>query len=133
MIGKIESYGIDQTTKWLENFLKERTQIVQVQGSISKSFPVTRGIPQGSVLGCTMFVIYINDLPELVESGVFLFADDTKIFRYIGSLDDVCTLQHDLDAMCEWSKKWLLLFHRDKCKYLTIGNKHATHLTQCWT
>ena len=63
------------------------------------------GIPQGSVLGPILFVIFINDMPEVVTSMCQLFADDAKIFRGISSKDDVALLQVDLDNLCEWSEK----------------------------
>ena len=126
LIGKIASYKIEESTvRWLESFLSERIQRVCVNNCLSEALPVTSGIPQGSVLGPTMFIIYINDLPDIVQSEVFLFADDTKIFRQIQSDQDMEILQQDLNALCEWSRKWLLLFHPDKCKLLRIGKKEV--------
>ena len=69
---------------------------------------VTSGIPQCSVLGPLLFVLYINDLPEAVESEAYLFADDTKIFRVINSLDDQQILQNNLVKLENWSDTWLL-------------------------
>ena len=68
-----------------------------------------------------LFVIYINDLLDDIESDGFLFADDTKIFRKITSLEDSITLQSDIDRLENWSEKWLLRFHPDKCHVLSIG------------
>jgi hypothetical protein len=73
------------------------------------------GIPQGSVLGPILFVIYINDLPREIKSRSLLFADDTKIYRLIKSIADSNQLQKDLDCLVEWSKKWLLAFNESKC------------------
>ena len=124
LIGKVKSYKIEEKiVEWLRNFLQDRTQIVCVNEKISEPSPVISGIPQGSVLGPTMFIIYINDLPDIVESEVFLFADDTKIFRHIRSEKDREILQQDLIKLCEWSRKWLVLFHPDKCKLMTVGRK----------
>ena len=80
---------------------------------------VTSGIPQGSVLVPILFVIYINDMPECVDSTTYLFADDTKIFREIKSPNDEEKLQNDLDEL----QKWLLKFHPNKCKVLTVFNR----------
>ncbi len=124
LIGKVKSYKIEEKiVEWLRNFLQDRTQIVCVNEKISEPSPVISGIPQGSVLGPTMFIIYINDLPDIVESEVFLFADDTKIFRHIRSEKDREILQQDLIKLCEWSRKWLVLFHPDKCKLMIVGRK----------
>ena len=86
---------------------------------------VTSWIPQGSVLGPILFVIYINDLPEVVnkDSYVYLFADDTKVFREVKSEDDRKILQNDIDRMVKWSNTWLLKFHPDKCKVMKLGSK----------
>ena len=69
-----------------------------------------------SVLGPVLFVIYINDLPECVKSNVFLFADDTNVFREIKDDSDVSFIQSDLNELFKWSETWLLKFHPDKCK-----------------
>ena len=83
---------------------------------------VISGVPQGSVLGPLLFVIYINDLPEkILNSEIFLYADDTKVFRRIKDENDCRKLQEDLNRMNEWSKKWLLRFHPKKCNLMRIG------------
>ena len=84
---------------------------------------MTSGIPQGSILGPLLFVIFINDLPTQVKSDLFLFADDTKIFQNIRSEDDRETLQKDINTMLEWANKWQLEFHPDKCVSMSINNK----------
>ncbi len=122
LISKLKSYGFSlQITKWVESFLTGRTQQVTVNGRNSQWMDVSSGIPQGSVLGPILFVIFINDLPESVSSSVYLFADDTKIFRVIKETDDQATLQADLDTLSNWSEKWLLKFHPEKCKHMHIG------------
>ena len=83
---------------------------------------VTSGIPQGSVLGPTLFVLFINDLPQVVESPVALFADDTNVFREIQSDEDRQKLQQlDIDELLIWSKKWQLPFNESKCKVMHYG------------
>ena len=79
------------------------------------------GIPQGTVLGPLLFVLYINDILDSVESEGLLFADDTKIYRAITSKEDAQSLQSDLNTLEEWSEEWLLRFHPDKCHVLTLG------------
>ena len=128
LIHKLQSYGIQGPVKaWITDFLSERKQSVVVNGTASSWKQVTSGIPQGSVLGPTLFVIYINDLPNTVKSDVFLFADDTKIFTSLSSQQDAHNLQNDLNSLHNWTEKWLLKFHPEKCKILKIGN----HELQC--
>ena len=124
LIHKLPGYGIsEEISKWIRSFLTGRRQKVVVNGEKSDWGKVTSGIPQGSILGPLMFVLYINDLPNEIESSMLLFADDTKIFREIKSIKDQETLQSDVDAMCDWSSKWLLKYHPDKCKSMRLGLK----------
>ena len=131
LIGKLESYGVaGNILKWVQGFLSGRTQVVKVNGAESRSSPVISGVPQGSVLGPILFVVYINDLVENIKTEGLLFADDTKIFSHIASRDDALTLQSDIDLLENWSRKWLLTFHPDKCHVLTTGkfeNIRYTH------
>ena len=126
LVHKIDKYGIKgNILGWVENFLENRTQTVKVGNSDSKLANVTSGIPQGSVLGPILFVIYINDLPEVVDkdSFAYLFADDTKVFRKIESDADRLQLQVDINNLIKWSDTWLLKFHPDKCVSMHISNK----------
>ena len=125
---KIYKFG-DIYIKWIQSFLSNRRQKVLVNGSESEWQPVTSGIPQGSVLGPMLFVLFINDLPEHLSnnSQLFLYADDTKIFRKIESEYDRQLLQEDIFSMCEWSENWLLKFHPDKCKTMTLGQTDVEH------
>jgi hypothetical protein len=97
---------------------------VGVNGERSAWYNVTSGIPQGSVLGLLLFVIFINDLPETVNSDAYLFADDTKIFKMIKSSDDSTILQENLTKLEQWNDTWLLRFHPDKCKHMQIGKNN---------
>ena len=131
LLGKLKSYGITgKLLKWIEAFLTDRTQVVKVNGAESELAHVVSGIPQGSVLGPILFIIYINDLLESITTNGLLYADDTKIFHHIASRDDALALQSDIDSLVEWSNKWLLKFHPDKCHVLTTGkfeNIQYTH------
>ncbi len=125
LLQKMEAYGIE--LKWLEDFLIGRTQQVAVNSVKSSKVPVTSGVPQGSVLGPVMFLIYINDLPECVNSVVKIFADDTKIFRRVTSIDDCDELQRDLTKLEDWANLWQMEFHPQKCEVLRIGKNHPPY------
>jgi hypothetical protein len=82
---------------------------------------VLSGVPQGSVLGPLLFLLYVNDIPDVVESSVRLFADDTKMWKVIRNTDDRDKLQQDLGSLDQWSERWLLRFNTAKCKLMRIG------------
>ena len=86
---------------WLTNFLSDRFQRVCLNGSCSGWSPVISGVPQGSVLGPLLFVIYINDLSSCVSSCLFKFADDAKLYRSISNPTDIQLLQNDIDSLYE--------------------------------
>ena len=89
LLTKLKAYGVHGSVhEWINSFLSQRKQRVVVNGAYSQWNDVTSGIPQGSVLGPVLFIIYINDLPETVESMVHIFADDTKIYRKIATAND---------------------------------------------
>ena len=125
LLEKLKSYGIEgQLLNWLKDFLNGRKQRVVVNRCKSEWKEVVSGVPQGSVIGPLLFVLYINDLPDVVKAEVYLFADDTKIFCRI-SENGSSPLQEDLKRLQKWSDTWLLKFHPDKCKVMKIhrGNK----------
>ena len=95
-----------------------------VNGKVSLKKEVTSGIPQGSVLG-PVLLIFINNLANQVDSKIYLFADDTKIFRRIQGPVDHTTLQEDINTVLKGSDKWLPEFHPDKCVSMSINSKSA--------
>ena len=122
LLKKLESFGITGTVlKWLEDFLSNRQQRVVVNGTFSNWKPVLSGIPQGSVLGPVLFIIFINDLPDYVKCICKLFADGTKLYKAISCRYDQQLLQVDLFQCCDWSDDWLLLFNILKCKFVQYG------------
>ena len=125
LLDKLKSYGISGAIfEWIKEFLCGRSQVVMVNGEKSIPASVVSGIPQGTVLGPLLFVVYINDILDSVSSDGLLFADDTKIFRRIASCDDALILQSDINSMEEWAKEWQLKFNLDKCHILTLGKFH---------
>lgn len=120
------TYGINGTLiNWIQDFLKDRTQRVRVNGSYSGWGKVTSGIPQGSVLGPLLFLLYINDLPAICESDsrIYLFADDAKIYKHVVCEEDRVKLQNSIDALQAWSDKWLLKLNINKCKMVSVGRE----------
>eukprot|EP00112_Aurelia_sp_Birch-Aquarium-sp1_P026644 Seg96.8 transcript_id=Seg96.8/GoldUCD/mRNA.D3Y31 product="putative RNA-directed DNA polymerase from transposon BS" protein_id=Seg96.8/GoldUCD/D3Y31 len=126
LLEKCRSYGFtEQIMSWLDKFLAGRKQRVLLNGVSSQWEDFKFGIPQGSVLGPLLFLIFINDLPEAVQSTIYLFADDSKIWRTIKDKEDSEILQQDLDKMQKWSEKWLMQYHPDKLKGLCLNNKET--------
>ena len=124
LLRKIASYGIrGRTLKWIEGFLANRTQVVIIDGERSRPVPVTSGVPQGSVLGPCLFLLYINDLAQDLDSTVRLFADDTIAYLTIDNQADAMCLQHDLDRLADWEKRWQMEFHPEKCQVLRVSKK----------
>ena len=118
LLNKLKGYNINgQILNWIKSFLSERHQFVKINNSVSTKHKVTSGVPQGSVLGPTLFIYFINDLPNVTNNvSVKIFADDTKVFKGIKNEDDVTNLQHAIDEMYEWTNKWLLKFNKEKRK-----------------
>ena len=106
LLSKLTSYGITgNTNNWITSFLSNRKQRVSVNGALSDITDVTSGVPQGSVLGPILFLLYINDINENVQSSIRLFADDSIIYRKINSNIDHQILQTDLAELEKWSDK----------------------------
>ena len=122
---KLHQYGIHgQVLNWIRAFLGSRTQRVVIDGEESDSVPITSGVPQGSVLGPILFLIYINDRPDEVCSQVRLFADDTALYLTIESEDDGSALQNDLDILSKWKTRWDMEFNPTKCQVVHVtGSK----------
>ncbi|KAK7108399.1 hypothetical protein V1264_016145 [Littorina saxatilis] len=126
LVLKTEAHGIGgRILAWIADFLSERRQCVVVNGVQSSEAEVTSGIPQGSVLGPMLFVLYINDLPNVVANYVRIFADDTKVYTRSDVEGAPQTLQKDLDSLQDWSQQWLMNFHPEKCHVLKLGNKRS--------
>ena len=107
---------------WIEQLLTDRRQRVVVDGEVSNWKQVFSGVPQGSVLGPILFLIYINDLEEGVTSKILKFADDTELVRKIKGNGDKQKLQDDIDKLIKWSDKWQMLLNFHKCKCLHTGH-----------
>jgi hypothetical protein len=125
---KLEKYGIVGNLKyWLEDFLRDRKQRVCINSVKSNWLEVTSGVPQGSVLGPILFLLFINDLPSVISTNCKIFADDTKLYHPILALVDAERLQNDIDNLMSWANDWLLGFNESKCKVLHIGKKNPCY------
>ncbi|XP_072182188.1 uncharacterized protein [Diadema setosum] len=123
---KLQYYGISgDTLNWIMAFLSDRTQCVVVDGSKSSWQNVPSGVPQGSVIGPTLFLIFINDIQENIKSSLRLFADDCVIYKEILSDDDHHILQKDLLQLSSWSTTWQMKFNVEKCAVLSITRKRT--------
>ena len=121
-----QKFGIDGLLlKFMKEYLQGRTQRVSINGSLSDTLPVHSGVPQGSILGPLLFILFIDDINDMVSEGtdLVMYADDTKIYREISCDADQMTLQNDIDNLFNWSVKNKMNFHPDKCKVVPITNK----------
>ena len=120
---KLDHYGINkELIFWIQNFLTNRRQFVSVDNVDSPLCPIYSGVPQGSVLGPLLFLLYVNDLPDHIRSECRLFADDTLLFN---SRENKAELQQDLNVLQEYASKWQLTFNVAKCAVLSIGETKA--------
>ena len=124
LIGKLAHYGVQgQVNDWIRAFLSNRSMQVVVDGEISSSAPVVSGVPQGTVLGPLLFLIYINDMPQVVseDTMIRLFADDCLAYRMIRSVQDQIALQDDLENLQKWTEKWGMRFNPSKCQIMHLS------------
>ena len=105
-----------------------------LDGDTSTELPVSSGVPQGSVLGPILFLLYINDLPDNIQSNVRLFADDTAVYLAVQGQEDTDIIQNDLNILQEWEKAWDMEFNPSKCQVVHISrsckpikNKYTMH------
>jgi len=127
LLEKLKEFGIKGKLRaWLEDFLMSRTMTVGVRGAFSQLQAVLSGVPQGSVIGPLLFLLFVNELPNWIKNELRMFADDTKIWCPIKTTADSITLQQDLVSLCSWSEKWQLRFNADKRKVMHIGHSLPT-------
>ena len=120
----IKTFGVQgNVLNTIFDFLSNRTFNVIVGDSKSNSFNVTSGVPQGSVLGPLLFLLYINDIPDNIKNDIFIFADDLKM---IAKSREQQKNQKDLDSLVMWQEKWLLKFNTkdNKCKVMHTGKNN---------
>jgi len=120
LLSKLYSYNINEDIKWIKAYLDNWTQRVKINNRYSNWADVISGIPQGSILGPLLFIIYINELPDS-GSQLFLYADDAKIYNHILNRQDKDTLQNDRIKLKSWADNWLINLNIAKCKTVTYG------------
>lgn len=130
LIKKLISYNINpQVISWIQEYLRLRRQFVIVNGMKSSPAEVTSGVPQGSVLGPLLFLIFINDITDGVFSNMRLFADDCVLYRTICRTEDSGVLQQDLERINLWCEKWRMQLNLAKCAHMTFTRKKITQIT----
>ena len=135
LLYKLDHYGIRHNThNWIRQFLTDRKQQVVVEGHTSSSVVVSSGVPQGTVLGPLLFLLYINDMPDNISPGtsIKLFADDAMLYRKINDQQDSHILQTDLNRLIKWEQGWQMSFNPSKCEVMHISRARSilqTHYT----
>ena len=125
LIEKIKALGIDgKVLQWIKAWLTGRMQRVVLDGEQSSWQDVLSGVPQGSVLGPILFIIFINDLEAGIKSRILKFADDAKLIGKVASVEDLQTIKKDLENLWKWSEDWQMKFNVEKCKIMHIGYKN---------
>ena len=131
LLRKLKDYGIaGNLYRWFSDYLHNRTQRVVVEGAASLWPPGTSGVPQGSILGPMLFLLFINDLPDVIpeSTSTGLYADDTKLYREISTPEDCSQLQEALSCADVWSKDNNINFNPSKCKILTFSRRKTPFL-----
>ena len=128
LLHKMNSYGIKgELLAWFESYLTERKQRVIIKEAESSLSGVSAGVPQGSVLGPLLFLIYINDIGENLISLSRLFADDTSLgFSGQDKKEIQSVIEHDLNELKHWSNQWLMSFNPEKTEIMLFSNSEST-------
>ena len=114
------------THEWIKIWLTQRTQRVVVNGHNSNLMQVQSGVPQGTVLGPLMFLLYINDINYGISSHLKNFADDCILYWTINNQQDQLLLWHDLNLIVKWTQTWLMELNTSKCVVLTYSRSTSS-------
>ena len=126
LLSKLTFSGVNigTTHDWFKSYLNNRMQKCSVNGTLSSAKILTCGIPQGTILGQLLFLLYINDLPNcLVNSEPLMYADDTHLTYASNNIEDIeCTLNRDLANVSDWLKANKLTLNKTKTEFMVIGS-----------
>ncbi len=123
LLFKLKGLGIvGKALDWIGAFLHNRRQRVILRDGTSRWENVISGIPQGSILGPVLFLLYINDMPGKTTNNCKLFADDSKLYGVANTVEDCKLIQQDLNNLSVWSRQWLLRFNASKCTVMRMKN-----------
>ena len=128
---KLQEMGLNPyLIRWIRSYLCQRSQFICIDGINSHSLPVISGVPQGSVLGPLLFVLYVNDVVSTVsaESDVSMFADNIALYRIIQTASDYRHLQDDIDSIVTCIDSKNLKFNAERCKLMLITSKNSKSL-----
>ena len=133
LIFKLRQLGIsDSLLDWFNDYLSSRKQSVMVKTARSRSRPINAGVPQGSVLGPLLFLVYVNDISDNLLSISRLFADDTSLACSASHVPDIeGIINHDLQMICQWAERWLVSFNPSKTVAMLFTTKNVSPLTYC--
>ena len=124
LLCKLKSVGLDDNSlNWFESYLSSRQQVTSIDNTLSSSLPVSVGVPQGSILGPLLFIIYINDMPNIFKhSKILLYADDTLLYYSSKSACDIeKNVNEDLNLISQWLDQNLLTLNCKKSKFVLFG------------
>ena len=130
LICQLYKFGIrSEVLGWIKDYLHDRHQRVRVNGALSSRSKVLSGVPQGSVLGPALFLLFVADLTPTVNNFISLYADDSKLFNSLYETTDesINSLQADINALSNWADTMQMSFNADKCHTLHLGHRNPNH------
>ena len=132
LLNKLHAYGVrGKLLTWLNCYLSNRQQTVVINGKHSYPAKVISGVPQGTVLGPVLFILYLNDLQGCIKNSVISsFADDTRLLKAINTVHDTVLLQSDLDSSVKWSDENNMVLHQQKFELITHSVSRKNHLQE---
>lgn len=130
LLEKLRRYGLPEwIVRWIQSYLADRKAFVKVRCTSSHLLAIPSGVPQGSVIGPLLFILFVNDLCSVLESDKLMYADDLKVFRSVSSPLDSCALQQDIDRLLRWCTANGMEVNVQKCKIISFTRKRTPLLS----